>query len=57
MSNIKKIKDIIEMSKQENADITILLLDAYTRGYSNGIDFATNAAIEAIRGNINQPPT
>jgi high-affinity nickel permease len=46
---LEKIEDIIKMAEQEGADIRILLLNAYSRGYRHGIDFAHDAAIEAMR--------
>ena len=41
-------KDIIEMSKQKNANIELLISDAYNRGYYDGIDAEKKIIIDKI---------
>lgn len=44
-----KLKDIKEMAKVKNADIKLLLEDAYARGFTEGKEYAKHNAIEAIK--------
>ena len=48
MDNRKNILDLIEVSKQENANMELLLEDAFNRGVVYGKDLAKRKAIEAI---------
>lgn len=48
---IEKIQDITEMSEQHDADIKMLLLDAYARGHSAGMDKALKIALETLKAN------
>ena len=45
---IEEIKDLIEMSKHKDVNISMLLADAYYRGLVAGKDLAKRKAIEAI---------
>ena len=42
------IRDIIEASKIENADIEMLLRDAFSRGYKEGKEMLKAMTIDAI---------
>jgi hypothetical protein len=43
------IKDLIEISKQTNSNIELLLQDAFNRGVNYGKELTKEKAIEAIR--------
>ena len=42
------IKDLLEMAKQKNANIELLMEDAFRRGLRIGKDLAKKKAIKAI---------
>ena len=43
-------KDLVEASKLKNANIELLISDAYNRGYYDGIDVAKKTIIANIQG-------
>lgn len=45
---IEKIEDLIQEAEM-GANIKILLLQAYSRGYRHGIDYAQDVAVDAMR--------
>lgn len=45
---LEKIEDLIQEA-EVGANIEMLLVRAYNRGYRHGIEFAQDAAIEAMR--------
>ncbi len=44
----KDIKDLLEIAKQQNANVPLLIEDAFHRGLQIGKDLAKKKAIEAI---------
>ena len=45
----KEIADLIEISKNKNANIPLIIADACWRGLKDGIEIAKEKAIEAIK--------
>jgi hypothetical protein len=44
----KSIRDLIEMTEMKDADIEMLMKDAYARGFKDGIDFTKEKMIDTI---------